>query len=75
VFNGHWGYRGPVIVVAPRYATPSIQVEVTEYEPIYDYDGYVVGERRVDRWVTAYWDQGRGGYWYRDCYGDYVRVR
>lgn len=26
-------------------------------------------------YVTAYWDNYYGGYWYRDCYGQYIRVR
>jgi hypothetical protein len=54
------------------YRPSSIQVLVIDYVPAYDRYGRYMGERRVERWVNAYWDHQRGGYWYTDRYGRYV---
>jgi hypothetical protein len=84
------GYRGPVYVPAPiyrdrgcydgcgrgyEYTPSSINVRVVDVEVIYDRYGRACGQRDVERFVTAYWDNARGGYWYVNRFGEYVRVR
>lgn len=56
---------------APQYRAP-IRVWVTEIEyRAYPYPHYA----RWQRLVTARWDNYRGGYWYVNVQGEYVRVR
>ena len=54
------------------YDRAPIRVWVTEYEyRQYPYPHQV----RYQRLVTAKWDKYRGGYWYWNNQGQYIRVR
>lgn len=85
--NGFRGFPIPIPIPVPvpnpypsPYCTPGydcydrapIRVWVTEYEyRQYPYPHQV----RYQRLVTAKWDKYRGGYWYWNNQGQYVRVR
>jgi hypothetical protein len=60
------GYRGP---------QQTITVIVSEQIPVYDRWGNYRGTTYQDRRVIAYWNPQRGGYYYTDRHGNYIRVR
>jgi hypothetical protein len=57
-----------------EYTPAPINVRVVDFEPVYDRYGRRCGEREVIRNVVAYWDNARGGYFYVNRFGEYVRV-